>query len=982
MKRLLSAILFASLVLAQGVSAQGVYVSKTIADAMQSGKVYLEILSQMGMIKMAIHGNVAMSRMRAMGRDMVSLGTDKANFLLDEKKKQWSALPNNDGTPQFTTIRFKGQGTCKVNGESGWYYDEYTTQPGQSVTFYYNSDKVAGVELGGEMSALGAMALHSCSATIPADMYFCVGSDWTSAGAANPAPPQCATPWKDNGTAVELACGNAYDKFVVTDKQNISKPVYAASMSRSDAPSVARTDMNITEEGILKALEQVIDDTKDMTAQQFSEYMFNFYEETSMAMLCRNVTGEMAEMAIARAHVYPHPVALCNVAEIYLMRGEMDKAEEYLHEAEEMDKDNLIVQTALFDCYFEKSEFGKAHKVIPRLIELYPEDGSGYLNLARLQIVEGNYMEAADNLFKSMSCGHFEEFSAELIMSYLAAIDEAIIAAQEDDADPKEVVDRIFSKQNLDLIRKGISLGFNITPSPSKKTFNWDFSAGAIEQIHKSLEKRSETLFKWSDMAHKKAENAIKDGDTEKRNALYFAMGQKYLGENIQQIMDAATGLKAVQKKMPGTKREVMEVMTDGWSNTYAMLTQQLGTLDNVSGYYLPDILSYWGVFLLNRYHMYMYDYYHGDWSHAEDLDKDGIEETLKGCYPAAYKARFDKELSTNARNHKVGQQIDEKYDQMGAKDWKEALEIELRKLQEVYAIDKECAIANTTHWQQHYNAVVRPEMEAWWDDISKYSQFFMEKNMQEFYQQQALAQLYSRWADIYSSTDGGHLDDLQKMMDEIKKQIGKIKEADRQEKHEELMQLVQDMVDSRQFDYDQKARVHDFYLEVPTPSGVLKFGMMDGKIGYQMYNRHTGKQEGILGGEYVSQRIYKPLSKESEASSYLKDKVKNYVKGKVQGLAEVFLGKTALAAAKAAIDAKNGELVKWNRESYNAGVIDSQGNVTNKKTIKREEVNFGGVVKGVTEVHQVHNVQRTKHKLEIPAGVFTFHMGKYQKTR
>lgn len=976
MKHLLTALLLSGLMLAESVVAQNVYVSHAIADAIHSGKAYLEMRSQMGPIRMALRGDVAMARMTAMGRQMVTLGTDKASFMLDEQKKTWSVIPNN-ASPQLLSLRFVGQGTCKVNGESGWYYDEYATQTGQSVTFYYNSDKVAGIAFGGEMKAMGVMPLLSCSATVPADMYFCVGNDWRSSGAASPAPPRCTTPWKDSGQSDELACGSQYDRLAVSEAHRLDTPVYMASLQPAAEPTMARTDMNITEEGIRKALDQIAADTRDMTLDQFHDYIFNFNEDANMAMLCRSVTGEMAEMAIARAHVYPHPVTLSTVAEIYLQRGEMDKAEEYLHEAEDMDADNLIVQTALFDCYFEHEQYGKAHKVIPRLIELYPEDGSTYLNLARLQIVEGDYIEAAANLFKSMSLGHFEEVSAELIMSYLTAIDAAIIASYDDDTvNPKEALDLIFSPENLDLIRKGIACGFNASYTPTHKAFAWDYAASAIESIHESLAKRSETLYQWSSAAYKRSDNAIKDGDTEKRNALYFAMGQKNLGENLQQIMNAATSLGAVQSASPGAKRQVSATLAEGWSNAYAMLTQQLGTIDQVSGYYLPDILSYWGLFLLNRYHMYLYDYYNGGWSYAEDKDDDGVQETLKGCYPPAYESRFKSDLSATFRNKRVDKQIGEKYEKV--QEW--TIPLELQQMQEIYENEKTYFIALTQHHQQHYNAVVRPEMEAWWSDISLYSQYLMEKNLQEFYQQQALGQLYANWADIFTSSRGSELAFRKQRIEDLKRKLGQLKDEERQQRHEELMELVQDMIDSRQFDYDPTAKLHDLYIELLTPSGTLKYGLIDGKIGYQLYDRQKGTVRGLLNFQYVTQRVYKPLAKQSEAAAYAKDKLKKYSDGVINNAAEAFMGKTALQAAKTLVDARNGDLVKWERESYNAGVMDGLGNVHVLKNIKRETVDFHGRVKGTTEVHQIHNVKRTKHKVEIPAGLFSLHMGRYQR--
>ena len=71
---------------------------------------------------------------------------------------------------QMTFVR---QGSCKVGGKNGWYFDEYTSD-GQTITFYYNSDKVAIIDLGDPQ--MGPAALQSFSPTIPKHMYFCVGN--------------------------------------------------------------------------------------------------------------------------------------------------------------------------------------------------------------------------------------------------------------------------------------------------------------------------------------------------------------------------------------------------------------------------------------------------------------------------------------------------------------------------------------------------------------------------------------------------------------------------------------------------------------------------------------------------------------------------------------------------------------------------------------------------------------------------------------
>jgi len=60
-------------------------------------------------------------------------------------------------------LTFKQQGECKVDGQP-YYYDEYTFE-GTPVTFYYNSARVAIIDLGHGRG--GAMAWTDESGKVP-----------------------------------------------------------------------------------------------------------------------------------------------------------------------------------------------------------------------------------------------------------------------------------------------------------------------------------------------------------------------------------------------------------------------------------------------------------------------------------------------------------------------------------------------------------------------------------------------------------------------------------------------------------------------------------------------------------------------------------------------------------------------------------------------------------------------------------------------
>lgn len=157
------------------------------------------------MMEIAGKDGVNMSRVSIYGMNVVSIGANGYTYLLDEQKQTYQAIRN----PQQVmdgNLQFSRQGTCKVDGQDGWYFDEYKDASGQPITFYYNSDKVAILELGeSKEDELGPMWLHVLQKAIPENMYFCLPSGWKSATGGAPALPTCATPWKDTEAANNLA---------------------------------------------------------------------------------------------------------------------------------------------------------------------------------------------------------------------------------------------------------------------------------------------------------------------------------------------------------------------------------------------------------------------------------------------------------------------------------------------------------------------------------------------------------------------------------------------------------------------------------------------------------------------------------------------------------------------------------------------------------------------------------------------------------
>ena len=150
-------------------------VSAPLVKALESGKYYMELSDRGTEMEIAARGGVSLSRTD----EGIILAANGCCYLLDEEAKTWTAQPGENPAPGGT-MTLKEQGRCRVNGQDGWYYDDYRAA-GATVSFYYKSDKVAIVDFGGS-DGMGPMNLLSFSSSIPRNMYFCVGKDWKAAG--------------------------------------------------------------------------------------------------------------------------------------------------------------------------------------------------------------------------------------------------------------------------------------------------------------------------------------------------------------------------------------------------------------------------------------------------------------------------------------------------------------------------------------------------------------------------------------------------------------------------------------------------------------------------------------------------------------------------------------------------------------------------------------------------------------------------------
>ena len=442
---------------AQDASAE--LVSKRLVDAINSGKFYMKtggsfriddggeaLFAEMQM-ETATKGEVTMSRVNTNGMQNVILSANGYNYMLDEAKKTYTpqATVDMQGSSSMDKLTFVRQGTCKLNG-ADYYYDEWKTASGDRFFFYYNSPKVAAIEMMGTSvgseGMTGPMSLLSFKSSIPKNMYFCLGNEWKKGNASTsamggidptafipdniegmedlpeginikdlmsgkvdqkaliqkyvkeedlpegmsmndvmkmmggtnlndamkhltpeqkkimqqqgvdlsalqnmgsqqaaaqkqamqmqqqqqtmvanaPEPPRCGTPWTDNTQGTEMAAGMHLGELTLSGKRPTPRDsyVYLADFQGTPATTGPRIDLNITDEGVWLAFEEINKEIEQMSDAEALSYVDAISGDALTCAEVDMITGQMIERAIAACMINPSSYTYNNASSCIL----------------------------------------------------------------------------------------------------------------------------------------------------------------------------------------------------------------------------------------------------------------------------------------------------------------------------------------------------------------------------------------------------------------------------------------------------------------------------------------------------------------------------------------------------------------------------------------------------------------------------------------------------------------------------------------
>ncbi|MBQ4200882.1 MAG: tetratricopeptide repeat protein, partial [Bacteroidales bacterium] len=354
-----------------------------------------------------------------------------------------------------------------------------------------------------------------------------------------PAPPKCAKPWTDSGTPDELSCGVSLASISITDRQGVSAPVLASSLPQATPKKKLRIDREITQEGVKLATVRFLAQCKGKSAEQIERNVIQYADSLGWALFTGAITGELAESAIARCSVYPHPTMLNTTGTMLLELGEPKYALEYFEKSSEYQPNYAEALYGQIECHLDMGNEEQARKIVPKILEMTPnglQDGRAWLYKALLEKKKDSPFKAADYLFKSISYGYFDQNSALMLSSLLTELDAAEMAAAERDGDFLNLVESVFTEENLDNIRKGITWSRTEKFESEKGDFTAT-GAGNLESNRGLNNNYDEQYTRKSESAWRKTQAAM---DATPAIGLIMAMGLDGMAENADKIYDTA----------------------------------------------------------------------------------------------------------------------------------------------------------------------------------------------------------------------------------------------------------------------------------------------------------------------------------------------------------------------------------------------------------------------------------------------------------
>lgn len=1080
-------------------------VSKRLVDAINSGKFYMKtggsfriddggdaLFAEMQM-ETATKGEVTMNRVNTNGMQNVILSANGYNYVLDEAKKTYTAqaIDNKQGG-SMDKLTFVRQGTCQLNG-TDYYYDEWKTASGHRFVFYYNSPKVAAIEMMGtglvseEMA--GPMSLLSFNPSVPKNMYFCLGNEWKKSeggastmggidpsayvpqnveglpeginmkdlmsgkvdqaalirkyvkkedlpqgmsiddviamsGGANinammknltpeqkkmmqqqgvdlsalqnmgsqqaaaqkqamqmqqkqqlqsttgvnaPEPPRCNTPWTDNTQGMEMAAGIHLGELALSGKRPTPRDSYVYLADFQDAPASTspRIDLNVTDEGVWLAFEEINKEIEQMSDEEALSYVDAISGDALTCAEVNLITGQMIERAIAACMINPSSYTYNNAGMLFVHIADDSHALDYFKQAEKIDPENPAVLTNIADCYLASNNIAEMERYVAKALMFAPDYGPALQMRTTLLLKQGKFEEAIKALFHCAAY-YFSDVTASQffsLMMQLQALESRMDGNNEENF--KEVIDRLMSDENKALLKKATMAGFNKKPQagqPDHRKFEFTYEVASIMHQHKSLEAMHDAFHNDWEALQKRSDELTRDNTLYQ---LYFTMGFGSFTQSMDALENELNKITAVQGQADVYQGDNLSFANNG----YEMLCKTKGYEGGVS---LLDARQFWCMMIWRSYYRLLMNWASG---YLGDVQNDG---TVLGSCPESYR-NYHRVL-----HHwlELRPKADESY-------WEclkgSASPDEITTMRNILG-------CNRSYWssyenpstlnphsarQQQYVKDIQPILEEYWATMSELAGYCNDATLQEYFLTEAMYDINALWpwGLREAAHDGSSLAmwfkiNIIDFEAKIGERISELKEEEA--KKREAMKSK----DARLKNYGEKDHP-DYGFGINTPFGRIGFLQSDGQTNISFESKLTGKTtiKNLTTGNTTTMTTYKTLADEAREQAkkspfdWLKDQGKDKLIDKV--------GKTALNT-KDMSKFKAG----FGQTRQHARTTDRMGNTIDTGDVHTRSFSIGGgdspISATATETrHRSGNSFRVKNHLTVNFGTLDFTFGR-----
>lgn len=1081
-------------------------VSKRLVDAINSGKFYMKtggsfriddggdaLFAEMQM-ETATKGEVSMNRVTTNGMENVILSANGYNYVLDEAKKTYTAqaIDNKQGG-SMDKLTFVRQGTCKLNG-ADYYYDEWKTASGDRFIFYYNSPKVAAIEmmgagLGTEEMA-GPMSLLSFNPSVPKNMYFCLGKEWKKgqssasaiggidasayvpqnveglpegismkdlmsgkvdqaalirkyvkkedlpqgmsvddviamSGGANinammknltpeqkkmmqqqgvdisalqnmgnqqvaaqkqamqmqqkqqlqsttgvnaPEPPRCSTPWTDNTQGMEMAAGIHLGELTLSGKRPTPRDSYVYLADFQDAPASTspRIDLNVTDEGVWLAFEEISKEIEQMSDAEALSYVDAISGDALTCAEIDMVTGQIVERAIAACMIYPSSYTYNNAGMLFVHINDESHALDYFKQAEKIDPENPAVLTNIADCYLASGNTGEVEKYVAKALMFAPDYGPALQMRTTLLLKQGKFEEAIKALFHCAAY-YFSDVTASQFFSLMIQLN-AVRGRMEGNREEgfEKVLYRLMSDENKALLKKATMAGFNKTPQagqPEHRKFEFTYEVPSIMHQHESLKAMSDAF-------HKDWEAAIDRSNTLRKKNDWYDLYYTMAFGNVTQTMNAmGTELNKITELQGKADMTQLLDLPSYVNNSYELLCKTKGY---DGGLHLLDARQFWCMMIWKTYYELLINWACGNMRVVQD---DG---SVLGSCPESFR-NYQREVHFWSERHsKAYESYQECLKSSVASDEITAMRNILgcnRSYWSNYENPSELNVHSAK--KEHYIRDIQPILEEYWATVTELSGYCNDATLQEFFQTEAMCTINGIWCWGLgdAARDGSSLAMWFKInIIDFEAKIGeRISELKTEEaKKREAMKSE----NARLKNYGEKDSP-DYGFGINTPFGRIGFMQSDGQTNISFESKLTGKTtiKNLTTGNTTTMTTYKTLADEAREQAkkspfdWLKDQGKDKLIDKV--------GKTALNT-KDMSKFKAG----FGQTRQHARTTDRMGNTVDTGDVHTRSFSIGGgdspISATATETrHRSGNSFRVKNHLTVNFGTLDFTFGR-----